>query len=136
MVNDCTKGFSTLCPSFRPKIVDRIKIWNVYTTLIGISAFRAKFLDIHSKNAYIYFFDFLKQKYNLKSTKGTSIKSSETYESRHQDTFSSEETISVFIYSLINHWTYSWSIREFSRVILLRDDVQKLFIHFQLLVDR
>jgi len=66
MVNEGTKGFSALYPSFRPKIFDGIKIWYVYTTLIGIAAFIAKFLDIHSKNANIYSFNFLNQKNNLK----------------------------------------------------------------------
>lgn len=66
MVNEGTKSFTPHSLSFRSKILDRIKIGNIYTTLIWTATFRAKLLDIHSEKAYIYSFNLLKQYNNLK----------------------------------------------------------------------
>lgn len=69
MVNKCSKRFSTHSFNLWSQVLYRIKIRDINAALIWMTTIWAEFLDIHTKNTYIYSFNLLKQKNNLKWTK-------------------------------------------------------------------
>lgn len=68
MVNESAQSISISRFNVRSKVLHRIQIWEINTTLIRKWTFRSKFLDIHPKQAYFYTFDLLEQQNHLEKS--------------------------------------------------------------------
>jgi hypothetical protein len=61
MIHVGSEGLPTRSSDIRPEVLHRIQIGQVYTPLIGMLALNSKLLDIHSKEAHLDSFNFLKE---------------------------------------------------------------------------